>query len=108
MLSFFSTFNFQLSIEDPDPVGTFNSPNPNSGSKNENQKTERRTCLETIGRPARAAPAFVGHRPHRLFASPAAQPPGRETPPPVFAYVAGTQYPAIHRAGAQGRAPARR
>src|SRR6202035_4443262 len=78
-----------------------------SGPNHEKQKTERRTRLETIGRPDRAAAAPIGHRTHRLFASPAAQPPGRETPPPVFPYVAGTQYPAVHGAGAQGRAPAR-
>src|SRR5882724_1771571 len=32
-----------------------------SGSNHEKQKTERRTCLETIGRPPRAAAAPVGH-----------------------------------------------
>src|SRR5258708_39738417 len=42
-----------------------------------------------------------------VYSHSAAQPPGRETPPPVFPYVAGTQYPAIHRAGARGCTPAR-
>src|SRR6266436_796220 len=62
-----------------------------SGSNHEKQKTKRRTCLETIGRPPRAAPAPVGHRPYGLFASPAAQPPGRKTPPPVFDSGAGAR-----------------
>src|SRR5260370_6541807 len=40
-------------------------------------------------------------------ASPAAQPPGRKTPPPVFDSMAGAQYPAILGAGAPGGAPTR-
>src|SRR5438128_2384035 len=91
------SFSFQLS--------TFNSSNPNFGSKNEEQKTERRSCLDTIGRPARAAP--VGDRPRHLFSSPAAQPAGRKTLPALFDSMAGAPYPAIRGTGARCGAPTR-
>jgi hypothetical protein len=58
-------------------------------------------------RPTRAAAGPVGHRTHGLFASAAAQPAGRESPPAIFDSMAVAQYPAILGAGAPGGAPTR-
>ena len=51
------------------------------------------------------AAAPVAHRSDGLCESPAAQPPGRKTPPAIFDSMAGAQYRAILGAGASCGAP---
>jgi hypothetical protein len=81
---------------------------PYAHASDEEQETECRSPLETIGRLSRAAPAPWAHRPRRLFLSFAAHPPGGKTATPVFRPLAGTGYLHGSRGGRPGGVPAHR
>src|SRR5712691_6952337 len=79
-----------------------------SGSNHENQKTQRRTNLETTRRPARSPAAPVHHGPRRLFSPPAAQPSRRQGPAPLLHRLARPRCSPLPQPRPLGRAPSDR